>query len=221
LEVGIPDGTNDVPLNARISFRFSEPVNATRVDNMIQLLDESNSLIDYVWSTDESGRAVFVTPTSELLSFSTYRYELGNVFDAVLNDSDLNIDSSFFTGSESDDFESGIITLSPANTESGVLTNAIIEVGFSERVDRTTVTNNTFYVYKYSDGSRVYGSFIFSEESNNVSFVPNEALDINERYQVRVSYYRNPGQRYIRDLAGNILAYTTNSNRYYFYTGAQ
>ena len=200
-QVGLEDGLVDAPLNSNIRFQFDEKVNTASIVSHFVLQDSLGNIVDLSWSVDQSRNLISFTPLSPLSSEETYSYTLNGMEDLAGNKLSETISGSFTTEHNIDETAGTLLTISPLDNETGVPTNAQIDIVTSERFDPSTVDKNSVRIYDATDGVYdVSGSFVFSDNNTRITFRPDTLLDADHQYRIYVSYYQ---QKNITDLAGN------------------
>ncbi|MBI5207049.1 MAG: Ig-like domain-containing protein, partial [Candidatus Firestonebacteria bacterium] len=186
----------DVPVNASISAIFSE------------IIDGSTIISDSFKVTTDTGLAVpgtiihnenSIIFTSNIdFSYNTkYTVNISTAIkDLAGNSLQSNHIWSFTTGNTSDKIPPQITSFKPINNDVKVQTNTSITVTFSEQINLSTITLNTFYVTKGSDKILVAGKV--TNNGNIAAFMPDSDFILNTTYTV----YLTTG---IKDLAGNAL----------------
>jgi RHS repeat-associated protein len=76
------DGTQNVPLNALISVRFSRPVQMTSVSATTVSLQGPDGIVNAKVIAAEGGMLAFITPASSLLAATNYTVDVAGVVDA-------------------------------------------------------------------------------------------------------------------------------------------
>lgn len=90
-----------------------------------------------------------------------------------------------------------VIWVKPANGETYVSTDTVVQVGFSEPVRASSVSSTAFVLYD-PDQDKIAGDIHVDASLTVATFVPREALSVNTNYTVEVNYR-------VEDLAGKPL----------------
>ncbi len=190
------DGSSGASIGTNISFFFDEVVSPIAGNNIEIRRASDNMLIEQFDVTDPeilvSGNQIIINPTSDL-AFITEYYVLveagafedasGNLSQAVGGDGNWN----FTTGADaSNPF---ILTLTPADDDTGVALSPVITIGFSESVvDQGSGVVNLLY----TDGSLAHqldlSDFDFSDDLNPAINLGAEGITLsgNTEYFVEI-----------------------------------
>lgn len=80
-----------------------------------------------------------------------------------------------------------IETTSPADNESGVSTEALIRVVFTERMRSSSIDRTSFYVSRASDNAAIEGAIRLENDDRTAVFTPIQFLEPGVRYEVTVT----------------------------------
>jgi methionine-rich copper-binding protein CopC len=198
------DATTNVPVNAAIIVRFSEPMrgdipgflgqNSITTDT-VKLL-RSGIPVEGTVSLSQDRLAATFRPNDNLLITTQYDVVVDGVRDATGNPIAAPFTSSFTTSSQGDLTKPSIITASPQN--GGIPINAAIAVGFSEPVDPASVNATSFRVFNNQTGVETTGVRSVDESGRTAFFAPSGPLSIGTTYRFQVGTG-------VTDLAGNPL----------------
>ena len=84
------------------------------------------------------------------------------------------------------DLRAPTVAISPADGAVGVPTNAVIQLGFDQRIDPLTVTRVTFQLSPVA-GLLVGGSYLVAADGRSATLVPGAALAASTTYRVVVA----------------------------------
>jgi len=87
----------------------------------------------------------------------------------------------------------------------GVPTNALVQLGFSERMDALTVNSATFQVYPPATGIPIAGSYAVSADGLSATFTPSALLAASTVYYVNVSGVSDV----VGQVASTFISFTT------------
>ncbi|MFH1700703.1 MAG: Ig-like domain-containing protein [Candidatus Zixiibacteriota bacterium] len=164
------DETN-VPANTPISLIFNEDINPASIN----LLASVSFGINGVFRTEDS--AVIFTPNQYLLNNLEYTVTIsGQVADKSDNILYLNYSWSFTTGGGPE-----IVSVYPQPGATGVTVDATVWVMFTNDMDLSSFTSETFAVLK-EDDSLVSGIRTYSNKT--ATFVPSQPFLPNHTYKV-------------------------------------
>ena len=194
------DNTFGVGLNVTPHVTFSEPVNGLTIPAAIslQLPDEigPNTIVPATVTVSANRLTATVTPSSPLLPNNYYNlYVCGFTNIAGNNGSCLNF--YFYTGASAVTSPVTVATISPANAQTGVPLNAKVVAVMSNKIDPTSVTNNSITVTP-SGGSAIGGTVTLASDGVTLTFAPTLALAPSTTYSVSVGGFN--------DIDGNAVA---------------
>lgn len=208
LSTSVTEGQTEVPLNARLRVRFSEPMSSLESE-LVFLTSLGESVpVNYNWNSD---RTLLTLIPKQLMGINTtYTLNIGQSPDLSGN-TVTPVSVSFTTGDFVDSIAGNIVTYSPSSNATDVPLNAVIEFKVSDELDPTLLTSGSFYVIDVDgDGLPIPASILLSEDGQTVRLTPADNFEANNRYRVYFGYGEN-----LYDLAGNRLPYTN----FYFYSG--
>ena len=221
----------NVPLNARVTLVFNEPLNRNSVNGNNVYLVPTGYGCYYAYygytpatpstvTVDASGRMITVVPSAVLAVGQTYTVCLN--YDVLqggpgFTDTSGNLFSGtyqqFTTGFAVDETGPAFVAANIIDGDSSVPTNANIVLGFSEPIDPSTAP---YSIQVTNNGSPVNGTLGYSQNYSEITFVPTNGLMPNTAYTV--SYVGS-----LDDVAGNALtnpgsfSFTTQSGNDYSY----
>lgn len=219
------DGSTNVPLNARVSFQYTDALSATgqtEAETGFSLQEQTAAgvLVCYVYSgggltplcpqsggsfTWQTGIGSSFTPTSALLANT--QYGVGLHYNDVAN---LVVDytASWTTGAAADSTRPTVTLVAPADLATDVNPSSDVHVQFSEEMD-VGLTASAFSLQPWSTtgtcggilGSQVAGATGWTTPSTTLRFTPVAALTSNTCYRLTVASSA-------ADAAGNLLMAT-------------
>ncbi len=203
-------GETDVPLNVRLNVQYDEPLNPLALSG-VGLADAGGTPVPANVTLSGDRRTLTVVSKQLLAAHATYTLTVDGVRDLSGNSPAVPYSVSFTT-TDLADFATGAITSwsMPNNNTQGVPLNPQLVVTLSERVDPTTVTADTIYLYDGTTGQRVAGQRVLSADGRTLELVPDALLAANRLYYFYVGY-----SPYLKDLAGNNIG----ASYRYFTTG--
>jgi len=187
----------NVPVNARVTMAFNEPLNRASVtsDNIYIVPTSYGCYYAYYGSTprtpatltvDASGRIVTLIPSSLLAVGTTYTvclnyYNFSTVFTDTSGNAFPGTYQQFTTGFAVDNTGPAFVGANIQNGDSTVPTNARVVLGFNEPIDPSTAT---YSVQVLNNGSPVNGTFGYSSDYSQITFMPTGSLAPNSNYTV-------------------------------------
>jgi hypothetical protein len=194
--VSPPDGFLNVPINARVVIGFDEPIQGTSVNGIS--LTNGGGPVNALRSFSDGNRALTLQPTTPLAELTTYTVTVDGVRDLSGNPLAMVETTIFTTGTGAELTNPTVVSVSPANGATGVATDTVVTITFSDPVNPLTVTDATFFV-QTNTGVRVTGAITVAADGLIATITPDAALSASTNYQVRAF---NP----LTDLVGQGLS---------------
>ena len=195
----------NIALNTTLSTTFNVEMDPASINTSSFTLKDGTSNV--AGTASYSGMTALFDPTEDLAPNTLYTATLST---GAKNQSGLgsarNYVWTFTTGVIADVVSPAVTLSAPANSDTDVALNHAIAITFSEAMDKTSLTNVTFYLKQGSDN--VAGQISYS--GNTATFTPSADLSPNKVYTATLTSG-------VKDLAGNELA---NSHTVSFTTGA-
>jgi hypothetical protein len=156
LSSSIAPAATNVALNSPIALRFSSQINPTSRPAGIQITTGGNQVNgNYVF--DPAGSLLTFTPTAPLAASTVYTVAYtADLTDPAGNPLTNPGTFSFTTGTAADTSGPGILSYSPPANETGVATNTLMRIVFSEPLDATTVIESNAYLYNANNTALRY-----------------------------------------------------------------
>lgn len=189
------EGATGVPLNATISVTFSEAMDPLSINDETLILKEGmSSVAGTVTFADDSAS---FTPGSALAPNTAYSASVTTgARDLANNTLAAEHEWSFTTGAATDTTAPTVLSTIPVDGGLDVAANRSISVTFSEAMDPTTLTADTFLVF--GPGAAPVGGTVTCSGSR-ATFSPSANLALDTLFQASVTTDA-------KDLAGNALA---------------
>lgn len=193
-----PGPLSDVPINAELRVRYSEPLDPATINEMSVLL-RGHEPVPGTVSLEPDGRTIRFQPQSILEPHTHHVLHGDHHHPGQSADGDfLPADPlQFRTSGEEDLTSPQLIAVSPPDGASGVGVNALLSLRFDEPVSSITV-NETSIRLSGPAGDIVPCTFSFRDENRTTLMTPHTPLTPGTQYTVRVSG--------VTDLAGNRVA---------------
>ena len=207
--------TDTVDTGGQVGFDSSIAIDSSG-NVHISYLDYTNK--DSKYATNASG--TWVTDTVDSIGTVSYgqrvknyynpygilicsiRFSFADWYNSIAIDSSDNVHISYLDGSNTDlkyttkpvDYDPPTVSsTTPANNATGVAVNTSIIATFSEAMDSSTITTDTFFV---SSSGNIAGTVVHS--GTTATFTPTTALDYNKTYTATITTGA-------KDVAGNAL----------------
>jgi hypothetical protein len=171
----------NVPLDAKLTVQFSEPMNPlTITPNSFQLTQSSSVsslLVPGSLAMSSDLRSVTFTPAQQLIPNGLHTLTLNAAITDLAGNPLLPYLNSFFmTGVNATDPTPLTVVVSPVNGDTGVAINAPIFLQFSKPVAPTTVNGTTVVVT--GSGGPILGTFTFEQNNQVVRWKPANLIQL-------------------------------------------
>ena len=183
----------NVPVTTTVEFEFSEAMDVTTLAGSIQVT--ANGLSEVAGTLSVSGNHVTFTPLDPLPGTRLIQVAVNGARDLAGN-LVPTVNRSFTTGAAGDTHAPQVLSIVPNDGLTDVVPGSPIVLTFSESLNPTTVTNDTFVVFV--NGAIVRPSSI-SKSNDNRTIVLNVAMPQSSLVSVIVT-------NDVRDLSGNAMA---------------
>ena len=176
-------GATGVPVNTLIEVEFTEPLNrATAIASNVQLSDSDGLIVPVAVSLDASGRILTITPSQVLAVARTQALIIQSGIQDVYGNSFATAEVLYFTTAYSTVTTGpSVIGTNPANGATGVPMNTTIVVGFSAPISPLTQPTGLTVT---QGGTAVPGTFTFSTNAQQISFVPTNPFTAGASYAI-------------------------------------
>lgn len=180
--VSPPNGLTGVPINAEMVIQFNEIIDPLTVNQVT--VSSGGSAVNVTSMLTNGNKTLVLLPVMPLNAGTSYTVAVTGVQDISGNSMAASVSSSFMTGTGADLTPPTVVSVSPASGATGVLTSAVIQVQFSNRIDPLTVTSTTFVVYPTSTGQPIAGAIVVSTDGLTATFTPTVALAASTSYSI-------------------------------------
>jgi hypothetical protein len=193
IAVSPQNGAASVPLNARISVQFSEPMSSVSMEsNPIVLTAVGGGTVPGNLSISTDHTIMVLTPSSPLSANTSYTMNVSGVADVSGNVAPA-FTSGFSTGTATLTARPNVLSVNPANGAANVQPTTSITVTFSAPIDATTV-NSANLPIRINNSTLVNGSYAVN--GSVVTFAPSQPFSASTSIFVTVNSA-------ILDTAGN------------------
>ncbi|MDJ0835210.1 MAG: Ig-like domain-containing protein [Acidobacteriota bacterium] len=182
-----PPANFDIPTNALIFLRFSEPVKPETLDVSL----ETDQPVSFSTAWSDGNRVVKLRPIRLLPANTTVSATLSNIQDISGNALTTPYTLSFSTETGTELNNPRIVQADPRDNSYGVPVNAKMRVYFDQPVSSASVHHNHVYLYRGADSKRVQASLSLSADGRAVTLTPNDLLETGTDYIFRVSSLEN------------------------------
>jgi protocatechuate 3,4-dioxygenase beta subunit len=192
-------GAVDVPRNAKVVARFSEPMDSARnpVGNMVRLETAAGQIVPYdaVWM--EGDTAIQLTPRQLLANTSMFRIKVNR--DLTFDKAGRQLaQSSLTTFTTADQVPPAVIEVVPANNARQVALASPVRVTFSEVVAPASLSGSALRLTDLTAGADVTTTYLPDATGRSVTITPTAGLAEGHRYQLTVQG--------VADNVGNAMA---------------
>ena len=189
------DGKNDVPVNTSVSVAFTEPVQESSLSEAIFIINDKDEYVPGTLHYDD--KTIVFVPDSDLTYDTDYTVTItADVEDFSGNPLPNDYVWTFRTGTEPDMTQPDIVSFEPLNNADDVPVDTTIIVTFSEPVNPSDISPDTFFIN--DDISVISGKISHSEMT--AIFTPDTELADDTIYTVTLTTG-------IEDMAGNPLEF--------------
>ena len=190
-KVSPANGLNGVPTNALVVIQFNEPVNPLTLGQVT--LSSASGPVNTT-SQLSNGNTLTLTPAGPLTTNTTYTVAIAGVQSVSGDPMSSPVTTNFATGAGPDLTTPTVTAVSPGPGAAGVLTNSVIQLQFSKRVDPLTVTNATLLV-----SPPVAGNITVSADGLTATLTPSAPMAKSTLFTIQAT-------NGISDLEGHGLA---------------
>src|SRR6266850_977809 len=192
-------GMTNVPLNAVVEVGFNEALDPATVNANTVLMFGPNGNVATTLSLDTTGTVIRIVPNAVLVANNYYNVYIQNGIQGVNGKPASTYYTYFYTGTASQTAAPSVVSISPADQMNHVPVNANVRLLFSGPIDPLTVTGAAIQLSGGS--SQMVGAISFSNNSQTVSFIPQDPLPASTLMTLTVTG--------VKDLAGNAVAAQT------------
>jgi hypothetical protein len=201
-----PENTEtQVPVNAPVEILFSEPVNPTTIGQVA--LATAGTPVAVTAIFNNANQLLTLTPTLPLLASTNYTLTITGVKDTAGNQMKSAFTNTFGTGPTFDTLQPTVVMTDPASGATGVGTNVVPHIVFSERLNPLSVvssSNELYYsgsiqLYNFATGQWVPATVSMSADRVTATITPTSTLQPYSEYVI----YAGTNAPYY-DVAGNL-----------------
>ena len=194
-----PNVSSTVPANSATEIATNTTVTATFLEEMDSFTITTDTFFlsgsgNIAGTVTYSGTTAIFTPTSSLNYNKIYTATITTgAKDLAGNALEADYTWSFTTGSEPDTTAPTVSSTAPANNATDVAVDTTITATFSEEMDSSTITTDTFFL---SGSGNIAGTVTYS--GTTAIFTPTSSLNYNKTYTATITTGA-------KDLASNVL----------------
>ncbi|WP_288388947.1 Ig-like domain-containing protein, partial [uncultured Alteromonas sp.] len=194
--ISVNEGETSVPVNARLNVRFDEAINSYSTKNIQLFKGDEIVAVDLTNSSDL--RTATLKPKLNLEPETGYTLVVDGISDLSGNLLESAQSTSFTTGTQTDTQTGSLMSYSPKSGATDVALNATITADFSERIDPTSLTSESFRLYNNTEKRNEAATLSLSADGKRVTLTPDVLLEEGHHYYVYISW-----GSYLKDIAGN------------------
>ena len=192
------NGDTGIAVNGNITATFSEEMDASTITTETFTLSDGTGTGTVSGAVSYNGTTAQFTPLSELSYSTTYTAKITTgVKDTVSNAMASDYTWSFTTGKAPDTTPPTVTANNPANGETGVAANSAVTAIFSEEMDASTITTETFTLSDGTGTGTVSGAVSYN--GTTAQFTPLSDLSYSTAYTAKITTG-------VKDLAGNAMS---------------
>lgn len=135
-------------------------------------------------SFNNGNQTLILTPVVPLNPSTGYTLSIAGVKDVAGQLMSTPQTSTFTTGTGADLIAPTVTTVSPVSGATGVPTNTVVQLQFSERVDALTVNSGTFFLINNNTGLAVAATITVAADGMSATLTPSAALSSSTGYTV-------------------------------------
>jgi hypothetical protein len=185
LGISPADQLTDVSRNVQIVIDFDRSIDTLSASQIT--LTSTTGPVPVIMTFGNADRRITLTPFVPLAGATAYTVTVGAVRDLSGNPLATAVVSHFTTTASVDLNGPQINVVSPASGTTGVPTNVMVQLGFTERMNPLTIHSGTFRVYPQSTGIVVQGSYTVAADGRSATFTPAAPLPPSIAFWVDVS----------------------------------
>jgi len=200
LGVSPANNLTGIPLNSLVVAQFNEPISVISATNGLQVQQGGVAIPGAVALSNGNTQVTF-TPQPALLPSTVYTIAATAQLTDVSENPLTNPGTfTFTTGTATDAKIPSVVASSPANANTGVPTNSLIQLTFSKRMDPLTATTSNFLVYITGVGGTfpIAGTISATADGLTATFTPSSPLLPSTDYEIQATG--------ITDLEGHALS---------------
>jgi hypothetical protein len=209
VNTGVDGNPTDIPLNARINIRFSEPMNINKLDGVVLLCDGvlvpvEKTLGQLSHIADHNRGLLTLTPLQLLKPENTCQLKVSNVEDRAGNLLAEPVERLFNISSSFDIAPLHSVTYKPAYGAINVSVDSVIELSYTKKLDLTNQDSNAIIVRNTTDNEAVVGRITLSADRKSLFFTPSSPFKPGKRYTVY--FGGSTSNRKIYDITGKYVS---------------
>jgi hypothetical protein len=205
ISVSPAGGAAQVQVGTKVQAVFNRALNPLSLTpNSFSLVDAASNAVPATVSYNSSNNTAVLTPASPLVGPATYVARLAGGPSGVADGFGVTLTNDYvwtFTTGVPDYTPPTVIATRPDSGANNGNLGGAVTVLFSEAVDATSVTTNTFSLRNSTNGL-VPASVFYSSSLRTATLIPSKLLATNAAYTATVK----GGAAGVKDLAGNPLA---------------
>lgn len=177
------NGQADMPTNAVLHVRFSEPVSHASLDGVVLTSASDGRTVPARLTLSDDQRVLAIQPIAPLAGRSMYTLAVDGVADLAGNLLQARMVRTFATTAGVDGESPSVTYVLPADGATDAPLNATVTVAFSERMDPATIDADQLLRCE-STGEWAAGFLSFSEDGRTLTFTPSKPLKAKQPYRI-------------------------------------
>jgi hypothetical protein len=179
------DQLTGVARNVRVVIDFDRAID-TLTANLI-VLSANGVPVPVITGFTNGDARVVLTPYNPLAASTLYKVSIGAVRDLSGHELAAPLDRHFTTAPGVDVIAPVVTVVSPFNGAGNVPTNALVQAGFSERIDPLTINSSTFIVTPQNTGVPIAASYLVAADGRSATLVPASPLTPLSTYYMQIN----------------------------------
>ncbi len=204
------DGDVGIPTNARLTLRMDEPVDAIGVRPATVALRKVGNpdAIEAIYTQDEADTRIFLRPLAPLDASADYELTIDGLEDIAGNVMTTPVVVAFTTAAGADLHDPRVVSMVPANNDTGVDRNGPFTVTMDAPVNPLTVTPTAFRLRNTASNFDIAVTPSLDVSRTVITLVPAETLAASTTHRLEVQN----GAVEVQDGAGNGVVSTATAN---------
>jgi methionine-rich copper-binding protein CopC len=174
-----------VPRNVQVIIDFDRAIDALSADRIT--LSANGVAVRTALTLGNGDTRAILAPSTPLKGATIYTVTVGAVTDLSGTPIAAPVVTQFITGSSVDLVAPAVTTVTPSNGAQNVALDATVQLTFSERINRLSVSTTSLTLTDGTTGQRVAGDVVVSNDGRNAAFIPAAPLTAATTYFVQIS----------------------------------
>ncbi len=180
------DGDEDVPVDTRITFEFTDDIDWDTLDSSSVYLTKegSSTKISTTLTWDEDDRTVTLTPKANLAYDTEYEVHLT---DDIEDEDGYALEATEWTFTTMDDDYPHLVSRDPAEGGTGFPIDGTITVEFASAMTSSTIGTSSFYLKKKGSSTKIAADVDYDSSERTATLTPDNPLLPDTEYTVTIT----------------------------------